>query len=256
MNVFGDYARYYDLLYQDKDYQGEADYIYSLIKQFSLNSSSVLDLGCGTAKHAVLLAQKGLRVHGVDMSTKMLNTAKQQLESASSAVSSRILLNQGDVRTYRTEQKFDACISLFHVMSYQISNHDLQAAFQTAAAHLKPGGVFIFDYWYGPSVLAQSPEVRVKHLENTLIEVQRVAEPVMFPNENRVQVNYTVWIANKSDHQLQQLQESHDMRYLFLPEIEMLSQLTGFDIQEHYGWMEQNALNVDDWAGVSILVKK
>ena len=60
MRVFDDYALYYDLLYQGKDYKGEADYIYSLIEQFSLGGSSVLELGCGTAKHALWLAEKGL----------------------------------------------------------------------------------------------------------------------------------------------------------------------------------------------------
>lgn len=255
MNVFGDYARYYDLLYQDKDYQGEANYVYSLIERFAPHSSSVLELGCGTGKHALLLAEKGLNIHGVDMSAEMLDQAKLLVGNLPDDVDGSVSLAQGDVRTYRCDQLFDVCISLFHVMSYQITNKDIQAAFDTAEAHLKPGGVFIFDYWYGPAVLSQKPEVRVKRLEDEEIEVQRVADPVLLSNENRVRVNYSIWIANKKDRSLQQVDESHDMRYLFLPEIEFLAE-PEFNVLGHYGWMKDTTPTSDDWAGVSVLKRK
>ena len=255
MSVFGDYARYYNLLYKDKDYQGEADYIYSLIDCHAKGSSTVLELGCGTGKHALLLAGKGLNIHGVDMSTDMLAQARQLFAGSPHEKAGSVSLEQGDVRTYRCDQLFDVCVSLFHVMSYQVTNADLQAAFKTAANHLKPGGVFIFDYWYGPSVLTQSPGVRIKRLEDDQIEVMRAAEPVVYPNENRVQVNYSVWIDNKQDGVVQKLCESHDMRYLFLPEIELLAQ-SEFNVLAHYGWMKIDAPTLDDWAGVSVLERK
>jgi len=56
--VFNDYARYYDLLYQDKDYQAEADYVAGLMKRFHLEARSILKLGSGTGIHASLLAKK------------------------------------------------------------------------------------------------------------------------------------------------------------------------------------------------------
>ena len=43
--VFADYARYYDLLYQDKDYAAEADYVASLIQQYHQAAQSILELG-------------------------------------------------------------------------------------------------------------------------------------------------------------------------------------------------------------------
>lgn len=254
MNVFGGYANYYNLLYQDKDYQSEADYIYSLIARHAPGSSSVLELGCGTGKHALLLAGKGLVVHGVDMSPVMLAQAKQQVSNASAEIAGNVSFAHGDVRTYRCERSFDVCVSLFHVMSYQVSNEDLRAAFLTTSEHLKPGGIFIFDYWYGPSVLTQRPEVRVKRLEDDQIEIMRVAEPIVYPNENRVRVNYSVWIENKRDSVLQKVRESHDMRYLFLPEIEFISQ-SWFNVVKHYGWLKNESPSLDDWAGLSVLVR-
>ena len=64
--------------------------------------------------------------------------------------------------------------------------------FETAFTHLVRSGLFIFDFWYGPAVLAQRPEVRVKHLEDEIIEVTRTADPTLHLNENVVDVNYSV----------------------------------------------------------------
>ena len=65
-SVFDEYARYYDRLYRDKDYQAEADYVAGLIQRFNPNAHSILELGSGTGIHAALLAEKGFTVHGSD----------------------------------------------------------------------------------------------------------------------------------------------------------------------------------------------
>ncbi|MCB0744230.1 MAG: class I SAM-dependent methyltransferase, partial [Ignavibacteriae bacterium] len=77
MNKFNLYAKYYDLLYNDKDYQGEVDYINKLIKTNSNQSShAILDLGCGTGIHANLFTNLDYQVDGVDMSPQMIERAK------------------------------------------------------------------------------------------------------------------------------------------------------------------------------------
>jgi SAM-dependent methyltransferase len=214
MQVFKDYSLYYDLLYQDKNYAAEADYIFSLIKKFQPQAQSVLELGCGTGKHASLLAEKGLKIHGIDQSSDMLSCAKK-FENA------QISFAQGDVRNYRINKKFDAAISLFHVASYQNSNEDLLQFFHTANAHLEAEGVFIFDVWYGPAVLNEKPEKRTKILENKMLKVQRHATPEIHFNDNVVDVNYEILITKKSDNSQNKLNETHKMRYLFKPELEL-----------------------------------
>jgi ubiquinone/menaquinone biosynthesis C-methylase UbiE len=62
--VFADYARYYDLLYRDKDYAAEAEYVAGLIRKFHPAARSILELGSGTGIHASLPAEKGFTVHG------------------------------------------------------------------------------------------------------------------------------------------------------------------------------------------------
>ncbi|MBL4653181.1 MAG: class I SAM-dependent methyltransferase, partial [Flavobacteriales bacterium] len=77
MKVFDNYSAYYDLLYRDKPYEEEVAYVDGLIKDFAINASTILNLGCGTGKHDTFFAQKGYDVDGVDLSSSMINLAKK-----------------------------------------------------------------------------------------------------------------------------------------------------------------------------------
>ena len=140
-------------------------------------------------------------------------------------------------------------------MSYQTTNDDLRAAFATAKAHLKPGGIFIFDCWYGPAVLTDRPAVRIKRLEDEILSVTRIAKPVMHPNDNSVDVNYHVTIRNIASGVVDELWETHRMRYLFLPEIEFCLEDVGLRISEATEWMTGRVPGFDTW-GVCFVVQE
>ena len=82
MTIFGDYARYYDVLYQDKDYAGEADFVLSCLVRRQGEPRTLLDLGCGTGRHGLEMARRGVSVTGVDMSATMLEMGRQALAAA------------------------------------------------------------------------------------------------------------------------------------------------------------------------------
>ena len=130
MPVFLDYAKYYDLLYGDKDYDGEADFVHQLIQRYSPGARTMLDLGCGTGRHAFSLAEKGYVVTGVDQSEKMLSMATEAAALLHSPVSKQLSFQHGDIRKLKTGRTYDAIVSLFHVISYQPTNDDLEQAIQ------------------------------------------------------------------------------------------------------------------------------
>ncbi|MBO3458946.1 class I SAM-dependent methyltransferase [Aetokthonos hydrillicola Thurmond2011] len=248
MSVFHSYARYYDLLYRDKDYYGESNFIHQLIQTHASNAHDILELGCGTGIHAIELAKQGYKIQGVDFSDRMLERAYDRLGELPPDLASRLKFYHGDIRHLRINQTFDVIISLFHVICYQTTNEDLLAAFATVKEHLKPGGIFIFDVWYGPAVLSDRPTVRVKRLEDEEIQVTRIAEPVMYANENWVDVNYQVFIKDKSNHAVEELWETHRMRYLFKPEIELLFQRFQMEIIDFREWMSDHKAGFDTWS--------
>lgn len=259
MANFGAYSEYYDLLYHDKDYEAEAAYTRSLIERHHPRARSVLDLGCGTGRHMLLLAENGYRMTGVDSSPGMLDAANAHLASASAASQVRIASSgaaptflQGDVRTVRISQKFDVVVSLFHVMSYQTSNDDIKAALATIKEHLLPGGVSIFDCWHGPTVLTGRATARTRHVQNERIAVVRSAEPVLRPNQNCVEVNYRLLITDKQSGHERQLRETHVMRYFFTPELELLLETVGLKLKDSVEFMTNKPLGLDTWNAVFV----
>jgi len=239
--IFDKYSRYYDLLYRDKNYDAEAAFVQQLIRKEAPEARSLLELGCGTGLHAAALAQRGYSVHGIDLSDEMLARAQRRKNE-------KLSFARGDVRDLRLGRKFDGVISLFHVVSYQTGNTDLRAVFATAREHLRDDGVFVFDCWYGPAVLAERPSVRVKRMEDEAIRVTRIAEPKMHPNECIVDVGYQVFVEDRATKAVEQLTELHRMRYLFRPEIEALCEGAGLQVVAACEWLTGKPLGEGTWS--------
>src|SRR5262249_47425100 len=159
--VFGSvYADAYDTLYQDKDYAAECALIERVFREHGRGPvRSVLDLGCGTGNHVLLMVQRGYDVVGVDRSEGMLARARAKADKT--LPSRRVEFRQGDVRNVELGRQFDAAVMMFAVLGYQPTNADVRAALRTAHRHLRPGGLFVFDVWYGPAVLRERPSQRV-----------------------------------------------------------------------------------------------
>lgn len=217
--VFDAYSRYYDMLYQDKDYSAEVAYLDTLLQRHGVGGRELLEFGSGTGRHGRLLGESNYQVTGIERSATM---------AAQALPSSGFQCLAGDIRTLQLGRTFDAVLALFHVLSYQVSNADVQSVFAAAAQHLRPGGLFLFDVWYSPAVYFMRPEVRVKRLVSDDIEITRLAEPMLYPNENRVDVNYTVFAREAVTGTIKTVAELHPMRHFSLPEIDLLSTAAGF----------------------------
>lgn len=226
MEVFQDYAYYYNAFYQDKDYKGETAQLDALLKKYGKNISVILNFGCGTGRHDLELTKLGYQCTGIDQSPLMIDIAKKNAEEENAEIS----LFVSDIRELEPSKKYDAVISLFHVMSYQTKNEDTLAAFRSARNALTSGGLFLFDVWYGPGVLTDRPSVRVKELEDEKNRLVRIARPVMHDKENVVDVCYEVFVIDKKTGQTRTINEVHNMRYFFRPELELLLQETGFEL--------------------------
>src|SRR5260370_490677 len=135
--IFDAYSAYYDLLYQDKDYEAETAYVLNLLSRHAKGLRNVLDLGCGSGRHAVCMAQRGVEVAGVELSESMYARAVATRSALDPEIARRMDLTLGDARTVRTGRRYDAVTALFHVASYQTSNADLALFLATAAAHLE-----------------------------------------------------------------------------------------------------------------------
>jgi len=255
LSAFAAYARYYDLLYREKNYRGEAEYVSSLIRAHSPKASRVLEIGAGTGGHAAELAEMGYDILGIDTSATMLESAITRRDSLDADVASRISFVPADARNYRAGRCFDAVVSLFHVMSYQTTNDDIAAAFATAATHLERGGVFVFDCWYGPAVLSQKPSVTVRRLADERTSIVRTAEPVLDTERGTVDVNYTIVVEDVESARCETIEETHRMRYLFTSEVQLLLDDAGLRLAGSYAWMSDSPPSTESWAACYVATR-
>jgi SAM-dependent methyltransferase len=244
------YAAYYDAFYATKDYAAEAAYVEKLILEQRTAVGTILELGCGSGGHAVEFVRRGHRVAGVDRSAGMVDKARARAAELGLGDKARYFV--GDIRDFRMDERFGAVLSLFHVMNYQVGNADLAAAIATAAQQLEPGGVFLFDSWYGPAVLVDPPQVRVRRVAQGGYDITRIAEPVHLPNESRVDVNYEVQV--RSAEGFHSFTETHAMRYLFANEVRLLLEANGLELRKFEKWLGGEA-GQDTWYVVFVAVR-
>jgi SAM-dependent methyltransferase len=237
VKVFRQYAECYDALYQEKDYQSEIRFVLKLLRKFGVRDGEIVELGCGTGAYTVLFPKHFRSVVGVDFSPGMLAQAKMKLERLPKKSAEKICFHYGDIRTTRLSRKFNAVLALFHVLSYLGNDRDLGCAFKTARAHLPKGGLFVADFWYGPGVLTEPPELRIKTVENAEYSIVRKATPKLYSSRNAVLVSYDISYLKKQEGITHRIKERHLMRYLFKPEIEELCQRAGFQLVEFGEWM-------------------
>jgi SAM-dependent methyltransferase len=252
---FQKYSTYYDLLYRDKDYAGEARYIVTTIRSVAPDASRILELGSGTGRHGRLLAKLGFHVHGIERSVDMVAVAHAEPALPVTATGGSFTCEVGDVRSANLGRTFDAVIALFHVISYQTTNEDLRAAFHVAARHLAPGGVFLFDVWHGPAVLTEGPKERVKNVADKRFEVTRTARPELDSNRSTVKVTYEMQCRDRESGEVAIFSEEHLMRYLFPTEIELLARGCGMRLMKAEEFYTGRPPSASTW-GVAYLLQK
>ena len=244
IEVFNEgYSKYYNLLYADKNYADEADYIEGLLKKHAPGSETILEYGCGTGEHGLLLNKKGYDVYGIERSPAMAKIA------SSRGLSCEV----GDITTLKLDRIFDSVLSLFHVISYINSNQQLLSLFRDTRKRLRKNGVFIFDVWFSPAVLNQMPENRIKKMENGEIEVTRKATPEIDHIGNIVDVNYDILVKNKLSGEISEFKEKHSMRHFGVPEIEMLASQSGFSVKGVEEFLSGDSPSTKTWGVTFIL---
>ena len=255
--VFEDYAKYYDLLYSDKNYKAECGYVSSLIQLYAPDAHKILEFGSGSGIHGNLLAQTGFVVHGIERSQSMIDLQKSHCNFTTSGASSKGSFNCVNGNCLNTEigKDFDIALALFHVLSYQTSDDQVISMLKNAHRQLKTGGFFILDFWYAPAVWNIRPNLRVKRKKNESISITRIAEPDCDPHNNRVDVYYQNFIENLTTKEIQKVEECHEMRAFDLKELKKFATLCDFELIQSEEWMSRKSPSNQTWGVCSILKK-
>ena len=223
-HVFGKFAEYYDLIYFDKNYEKECMFLLSVIQKNKISGKMLVDFGCGTGEHAIILSKKGYDVTGIDKSKKILSIAQKKIVERNDSIQ----LVHGDISTIKLKKKFDIAISMFSTLCYITNIQKFKEALKNIRIHLKTNGVLIFDYWNGNAVITQKPSIKTKKVQLRNLDITRIATPTLNLQNQTCAIEYYFKVKKKS-HLIDDFKEVHTMRYYFPEEIKRHLNDAGFN---------------------------
>ena len=135
-------APFYDAINAEIDYKKWADFIEEILKkECKERPELVLDLGCGTGKMTLELANRGYDMTGIDYSPEMLDIARNAAEDEGHDV---LWLCQ-DMREFELYGTVDAAVCCLDCINHLEDIDDLDKCFSLVHNYLIPDGIFIFD---------------------------------------------------------------------------------------------------------------
>ncbi len=148
----GDYLRIYSHVLTPERAQQEAAFVEEALALQP--GQRVLDLCCGTGRHALLLARRGLQVTALDLSAEYIEVLAHESRAQGLGIETVV----GDMRHIPYREAFDAVINMFTAFGYLETERDDMEVLHAVAAALKPGGLLLMDLLNREWVIANNEE--------------------------------------------------------------------------------------------------
>lgn len=175
----------YDMLYSHKDYKSELDFIDQVSD--GLSGKRVLDIGCGTGTHAILMSKSGaLFVKGIDISNHMIRKAALKSAELNNVSFSHVSIQDLD------DDPYDMIVSLFNVINHIPDVSSLLSFVRAIRCNIKQGGYFIFDSWNGIAAIKDGPKTITREYEDSGSKISLLCEPITKLMESSVTLKTTV----------------------------------------------------------------
>lgn len=227
-HAYARFAKYYDLVYRDiVDYDADCDRIETLFRRFgSRDTESILDLACGTGTHALILARRGYRVTGLDVSASQLREARAKLRGRRLPV--RFV--RGDMRQFALGQTFDAATCLFGGFGYLLTDRDVRSHLRSVRRHLAPSGVYAFEFWQRSAIV---PGHKGWYHRKKPFRLIRLDQSTLDPRGDRLRVSFQFFVF-EGNRVRDRFSEAHVLRVYRIEEIRRLLASAGMRLVATY----------------------
>lgn len=244
-DLYASVADLYDLSYGD--YLDDVDFFASLAE---IGDGSVLELGVGTGRAAIPLAQQGFKVTGIDTSQAMLTRAREK--------ASRLKLKAGDLKLFTAdmtnfalEDRFGLVFVAADTFQHLLTTRSQQQCIARVAKHLQPGGIFALSVRSPVSVNWEEPGAPSSLLLDWTRRDEQTGELVMkfiaaSADPARMVRSMTYIYDHLHDGIVQRSVFMTDLRYSSQSELELLLQQEGLRVTHVYGDYDLSPVGLGD----------
>jgi SAM-dependent methyltransferase len=207
----------------------------------------VLELGCGTGRITMALAQMGMRVTGLDLSERMLERATKKRSMLRTEERERVHLVQGDMAKFDLGEKFRLIIIPFRPFQHLLEVKEQMACLDCVRKHLMPGGRLILDVFqtdaermHDPVHMRETAIVEYKTSDGRKVSItERVAAFHRAEQINDVEMIFSI---GHPGGKKERLVFAWPLRYFFRYEVEHLLARCGFRVKALYGNFDRTPL--------------
>jgi SAM-dependent methyltransferase len=229
-------AEYYDLspiVTGRKD----VDFYVSAAKEFA---EPILELGCGSGRVTLAIAQAGFRITGLDLSQKMLAQADEKIAKLPYQVRSRVRLVQSNMTNFDLDERFRLVIIPFRPFQHLLEVQRQLDCLAQARKHLEPNGRLILDFFQTDARRMHDPQFleerqAAEYLMPDGRKVRLTERVTAFHRANQVNDVEMIYRVSHTDGREERLVMAFPFRYFFRYEVEHLLARCGFHAQETFG---------------------
>ncbi len=231
---FDVFARFYDPEF------GEYEEDVPLFLNFARRTGDpILEVGCGTGRVLIPLAEAGYTVTGVDISPAMLERARAKAEAA--GLMDRITLVHTDVRDLDLGRTFALIIYAANSFMHHTTQDEQLRVLARLRDHLKPGGLLILDLFNPDIHMLARQDGRVDLVKTWQEEdgttVQKFQSVTAYPTEQILQITYMYDILTRQGA-LKRIIAPFSLRYLWPGEARLMVERAGLTLEAMYGSYE------------------
>jgi SAM-dependent methyltransferase len=214
------------------------------VREARRSSGEILELGCGTGRILIPIAQAGKRVTGIDMSPSMLKICRKKVAALPHEVRSRITLLRADMRNFSLNRRFGLIICPFRAFLHNLTTEDQMRTLGCVQRHLGPRGRFImnnFDPWLDVLARHPSPKQAATGLMRTYTNSVTGNRVEVYENRHYDLTRQLVIMTmdfrelDSGGRVVARTRRPLKLRYIFRYEMEHLFELAGFEIEHLWG---------------------
>jgi SAM-dependent methyltransferase len=210
----------------------------------------VLELGCGTGRIAIPIAQSGLHVTGLDISQKMLERAEQKRSSLAPKRRDQLHLIRGDMTSFELREQFPLIIIPFRPFQHLLSVEAQLNCLTCARRHLADGGRLVMDFFQTDAARMHDPKFLKAHFvaeyemsgARKVRLFERIAAFHRAEQCNDVEMAFEV---TQPGGHMERHVFAFTFRYFFRYEVEHLLARCGFRLLETFGDFDRSPLKDD-----------